>query len=330
MAIKGIYLRSVAVLAMVAFSGAAQTAAAAGRSPTRVKFGSIVETDNSVTSSLDGKLSSVTGLSAKLDLNAVTDTNFGPIDSVFKASGRGKISSSSSGQQTELKLFQLDEISVAFSGVKLGYYASWWQGKGVFANPDAAKLTSLSYESTNGLIKAGVSADVWEKNSSNKDLSMGAQGMFSGVLGEAAFTLIGGYDHSTKNFAIRGSASTKDIGPGVIELYAVLANGLNIYYDQAKYAAAIKYQLKLNDDIEFSPELQYLWDKGSFYRFKSSSNKQDVNVWKAGASLKYNISQNLSVKSLAEYSSDSAVKITAGLNFQGAFSDCGLFPCKSR
>ncbi|MBB3350649.1 hypothetical protein FHT70_000553 [Rhizobium sp. BK049] len=90
---------------------------------------------------------------------------------------------------------------------------------------------------------------------------------------------------------------TVAVGPGTLGLAVVYASNPNAYYNKAEWAIAAEYAIKATDKLKITPAVQY-YDN---YGITAGEFKDDVNAWKAGVTVDYQIVDNFSAKVSVQY-----------------------------
>ncbi|RPD37409.1 hypothetical protein C0030_002545 [Candidatus Liberibacter solanacearum] len=205
----------------------------------------------------------------------------------------------------------LDELYLNLRGVQAGYYKPWSnEVSSVYdkaaLNNDVGEITSLSYQRSFGLVKAGLSADILQQAANKRGFGIGY--MASYVFGKLKSTVTGGYDTYNKHLAVRGNVSARLSNSSSFDFGALWANGKNSYYDQSQSSIFAGYKVNIRDNISISPGAQYFWDKDKF----TTSKKQ--NSWTAGVGMEYEFSKDITVKLSTLYDSrpNKGVNVTLG------------------
>ncbi|ACT56787.1 porin [Candidatus Liberibacter asiaticus] len=197
----------------------------------------------------------------------------------------------------------VEELSLSMKGARLGYYKSWSDEVNPVYSPttlynDARgldKMMSLSYRHSFGLLKAGLSTDLLQKDGLKQVLGIGY--MASYAIGKIRSTVTGGYDAGTNNVAIRANISSPVSRAGTLDCGAVWASGDNSYYDKSKYSVFAGYKFDVAKSITISGGGQYFGD----------INKTGKDGWSAGISAKYMISSGLEAQASVAFN-DNFVK----------------------
>jgi hypothetical protein len=201
----------------------------------------------------------------------------------------------------------IDEAYIDLDGFRVGRFASWWDNDfsgetDVMGN--VTKTNSARYLYDNGDFYAGIALEdigVYTNRlpghlPDNPDNNaLGIDGSVGGKVGSFTYQVYGGYDAGQQEGAVVARIGA-EIGPGLFELAGIYSTDPNQYYDASEWAIAAQYAIKVTDKFTVTPGVQYNdkidIDNGSF---------DGGHMWRAGATLDYQVVQNLSAKLSATY-----------------------------
>ncbi|WP_043612092.1 porin [Ensifer sp. ZNC0028] len=252
---------------------------------------------------------------AQLILEAKNDTEYGALTSY--------IAIQADTDNDAHNNFKLDEAYIQLAGLRAGHFASWWDkglnGETDISGNDTTVFNSISYTYDAGAFQAGIAIDELEGLTS-KNNGVGVEGIVSVSLGGASFDLLGGYDTEVKQGAIRGLVSA-DLGPGVLQGFAVWSSDPNSYWSTSKWSVAASYRLNVTDRLAITPGAQYFGDLrrnvlfNAAWRGAASPNESfgNGNAWKVGVTADYKITEGLDVRTTVNY-----VKVDYNDTFKGS------------
>ncbi|MEG8098724.1 porin [Candidatus Liberibacter brunswickensis] len=195
----------------------------------------------------------------------------------------------------------LDELYLSMRGIKAGHYKPWKDEinhayKAIVYNKSyngLDKMTSLSYINSFRHLKAGLSADLLQKQDNKQGFGIGYMAAYN--VGRMTSTITGGYDTDTKKVAVRGNISSH-IGPrGTVDFGAIWANGANSYYDKSKYSVFAGYKVDVIRNVTVAAGAQYFWDVDSF------TGDAGKNSWSTGVNATYDIQRNFQAEAAISY-----------------------------
>jgi hypothetical protein len=107
---------------------------------------------------------------------------------------------------------------------------------------------------------------------------------------------------------------TVAIGPGTLGLAAAWASGPNAYYEESEWTVAAEYAVKATDKLTLTPGVQYFDNirNGSYGDggVTNTTDFSDVDVWKAGLTVDYQIVENFYAKASLQYQDHRALRMT--------------------
>ncbi len=254
----------------------------------------------------------------QVQFTAKSDTEYGPLTGVIVLQANAD---DASAQKT-----QLDSAYLDIAGFRAGLFYSWWDD-GLSGETDDLGSpntlhNSIRYQYETGNFYAGISVDELEDGYFPADGSEGPNdfGVAIGLGGKAgAFTyqITAGYDTDNEEGAVR-AMGTVAVGPGTLGLAAIYSTNPNGYYAKAEWVVAAEYAIKATDKLKITPAVQYY---GNYGTTADGEFKDDVDAWKAGVTIDYQIVDNLSAKVSVQYlDPDGADDVTSGFfRLQRAF-----------
>jgi len=251
----------------------------------------------------------------QVQFTAKSDTEYGPLTGVMVLQVNADNASS---QQSKL-----DSAYIDIAGFRAGLFYGWWDD-GLSGETDdvGSRVTlrnSIRYQYEAGNFYAGVSVDELEdgyygtgENPNNVGVAVGIGGK-AGVFG---YQVTAGYDTDNEEGAVR-AMGTVAIGPGTLGLAAVYSSGPNSYYQAAEWAVAAEYAIKATDKLKITPGFQYYGN----YGITAGEFNDNVDSWKAGVTLDYQVVDNFLMKASVQYQdTDNADDVTTGyFRIQRAF-----------
>lgn len=290
MNIKSLLLGSAAALAVVSGAHAADAIVAAEPEPaeyvkvcdafgtgyfyipgteTCLKIGGYVRENISCDSgSTARKWNAVT--KADISLSAKSETDIGNVAGFIELNTEADNATSGN--------FSIDSAYMEFAGLKVGYYAGFFDA-GIGENSgwaDKSKFNAVSYSYSGDGFGFGIGLD----ETTNTADGVGIEGQITASAGSVSAKLIGAYDTDASQGAIKGILSA-DVGPGSFSLAGVWSNGQNIYTGSRKWAVGAAYSIKATDKLTFMPE------------FQVSENLSNQQEWFVGALTSYQITDGL-------------------------------------
>lgn len=256
----------------------------------------------------------------QVQFTSKSDTEYGPLTGVIVLQANAN---NASDQETILDSAYLD-----IAGFRAGLFYSWWDD-GLSGETDnlasgSTLHNSIRYQYESGDFYAGLSVDELEDSIHGTRLVENADGSFglgetrnnvgiaAGLGGKAgAFTyqLIGGYDTDTEEGAIR-AMGTVAFGPGTFGLAAAWASGPNAYYEESEWTIAAEYAIKATDKLTLTPGVQYFdnirnggygSNDANVSGVTNTTDFSDVDIWKAGLTVDYQIVENFYAKASLQY-----------------------------
>ena len=288
-----------------------------------IRFNVVTGRDASGTSDWDA------GSRAQFNIDTRTDTELGAL--------RGYI-----GFRAEPDAVGVDgtvfaeQAFIELGGLKVGKFYSWWDDD-LSSETDVLSTNSLfnsiRYTYDAGSFWAGISVDELEGTNASfvrlsgtpaaalsreSDNNVGITGGIGGKFGAATVQLIGSYDVDQEEGAVRLLASA-EIGPGTLGVSGIWASGVNAYYAESEWAAAIEYGIKATDRLTITPAFQYsgnvankttgatlagltgggaLTGTSTYYVVNDWTNNDE---WRAGVTVDYKFTEGLTGKLAATY-----------------------------
>ena len=251
----------------------------------------------------------------QVQFTAKSDTEYGPLTGVIVMQFNADNASSQNAK--------LDSAYLDVAGFRAGLFYSWWDD-GLSGETDdiGSPVTlhnSIRYQYETDAFYAGISVDELEDSPFYKGETANNFGVAVGLGGKAgifSYQITAGYDVDNEEGAIR-AMGTAAVGPGTLGLAVVYATNPNAYYNKAEWAIAAEYAIKATDKLKITPAVQY-YDN---YGVTAGEFNDDVNAWKAGVTIDYQIVENLSAKVSVQYlDADNADDVTSGyFRLQRAF-----------
>ncbi len=232
----------------------------------------------------------------QVQFTAKSDTEYGPLTGVIVLQANADNASSQSTI--------LDSAYIDIAGFRAGLFYSWWDD-GLSGETDSLASNdtlhnSIRYQYESGDFYAGLSVDELESGihtalgESSNDVGIAAG--IGGKAGVFSYQLIGGYDTDTEEGAIRGMG-TVAIGPGTLGLAAAWASGPNAYFEESEWTVAAEYAIQATDKFKITPAVQYFANAKNADR----TDFTDVDIWKAGVTLDYQIVENFYAKASVQW-----------------------------
>jgi opacity protein-like surface antigen len=194
----------------------------------------------------------------------------------------------------------LDEAYIELGGFRVGTFLNWWDndliGETEIAS-NVTRFTSVRYVYDGGTFRAGLSVDEipdyfdYLAGIGNVHNGFGVSGMVAATLGGVNFELLGAYDDSTEEGAVRAWLSA-EVGPGTLEIMGLYASGPNAYYQAAEWSVAADYSFKATEKLTITPGAQYFGD----YLLVDGND-----AWRVGLTVDYAIVDNLALKATVNY-----------------------------
>jgi hypothetical protein len=202
---------------------------------------------------------------------------------------------------------EIDEAYITLGGFKVGYMYNYWDSdlSGETDDIGSNRLNSVGYNYTGDSFSAGVFVDELSKRYSEGPVGasnaygndgVGVEAQISGAFGPVSASLLGGYDFHVNDGSIRAILSA-DVGPGTLSGAGVWSSGANAYYDLAEWTVAVQYAAKLGDKFTITPAFQYWSDA----RWDAEGDFGGGDVWRAGVTLDYKITEGLTSKVSLQY-----------------------------
>ncbi|WP_105402849.1 porin [Neorhizobium sp. T7_12] len=198
----------------------------------------------------------------------------------------------------------INEAYIQLGGFRVGRWLNWWDANdlpGELDNLGSNRLQSISYTYTGSAFTAGIQVDELSRARGLGGQNVGIEAVVQAAIGPAKLELLGSYDFSAENGAIRAIGSVA-VGPGTFYLSGVWSSGDNAYYGVADTAAgeaavAVAYSFKATDKLEIIPDAQYIWNTqadadGDFF---------GDDLWGAGVTVNYQIVENFAAKVAVNY-----------------------------
>jgi len=238
-----------------------------------------------------------------VQFTAKSDTEYGPLTGVIVLQTDADNASSQSSY--------LDSAYIDIAGFRAGLFYSWWDD-GLSGETDSLASNStlhnsIRYQYESGDFYAGISVDELEDaihtslGETSNDVGIAAG--IGGKAGAFSYQLIGGYDTDTEEGAVRGMA-TVAIGPGTLGLAAAWASGPNAYFEESEWTVAAEYAIQATDKFKITPAVQYFANAkngGQVAGTSTVTDFTDVDIWKAGVTLDYQIVENFYAKASVQW-----------------------------
>ncbi len=245
---------------------------------------------------------------ARVAFDAKSDTELGTLTSfiaIHGESGHGglgldienaELVGLGSGASSD---FYIDEAYIELGGFRVGTFLNWWDNDLIGETETASNITrftSVRYVYDGGTFRAGLSVDEIPDytdllTNATYHNGFGVSGMVAATLGGVNFELLGAYDDSTEEGAVRAWLSA-EVGPGTFELMGLYASGPNAYYDAAEWSVAADYSFKATEKLTITPGAQYFGDYGLI---------DGNDAWRVGLTVDYAIVDNLALKATVNY-----------------------------
>ncbi len=252
----------------------------------------------------------------QVQFTAKSDTEYGPLTGVIVLQTNADNASSQSAV--------LDSAYIDIAGIRAGLFYSWWDD-GLSGETDdiGSKVTlhnSLRYQYETSDFYAGVSVDELEDGVYKTGESSNNVGVAVGLGGKAGiftYQITAGYDTDNEEGAVR-AMGTVAIGPGTLGLAGVYSSNPNSYYSKSEWALAAEYAIKATDKLKITPAVQYY---GNYGAINGNTDFANVDAWKYGVTVDYQIVDNLYAKATVNYLDvDNADGVTTGFfRLQRAF-----------
>jgi len=235
-----------------------------------------------------------------VNLDARNDTELGTLRSYIN------VEANAGGSEGD---FYIDEAFIELAGFKVGYFYSWWDS-GINGETDKLSSNSLfnsiAYTYDGGTWRAGLSIDELDGGSNDvllfdpiagfsiaadrhNDIGVAATVGFS--LGGVNLDILGGYDNSTEEGAIRAILSA-EAGPGTFQLAGIWASDPNAYWNYSEWTVAASYAFKATEKLTITPAVQY---------FDNLAFVDDTHQWRVGATVGYEVVSGLNVLATADW-----------------------------
>ena len=227
-----------------------------------------------------------------------SDTEYGPLTGVIVL----QTDADNAAEQNSY----LDSAYIDIAGFRAGLFYSWWDD-GLSGETDSLASNStlhnsIRYQYESGDFYAGLSVDELEDSIhtglGESGNNVGIAAGIGGKAGAFSYQLIGGYDTDTSEGAVRGMA-TVAIGPGTLGLAAAWASGPNAYFEESEWTVAAEYAIQATDKFKITPAVQYFANAkngGQDGTISTVTDFTDVDIWKAGVTLDYQIVENFYAK----------------------------------
>ncbi|KRB61960.1 hypothetical protein ASE04_20890 [Rhizobium sp. Root708] len=252
----------------------------------------------------------------QVQFTAKSDTEYGPLTGVIVLQTNADNASSQAAV--------LDSAYIDIAGIRAGLFYSWWDD-GLSGETDdiGSKVTlhnSFRYQYEADSFYAGISADELEdgvfktgENGNNIGIAVG----LGGKAGIFTYQITAGYDTDNEEGAVR-AMGTVAIGPGVLGLAGVYSSNPNSYYSKSEWALVAEYAIKATDKLKITPAVQYY---GNYGAISGNTDFANVDAWKYGVTVDYQIVDNLYAKATVNYlDADNADGVTTGFfRLQRAF-----------
>ena len=238
---------------------------------------------------------------AQLDVTAKSDTELGTLTSV--ASLRFEYGDDTLYSSNANTVY-INEAYIQLGGFRVGRWLNWWDANdlpGELDNLGSNRLNSIQYVYTGSAFTAGIQVDELSRAIGDGGQNVGIEAIVQAAIGPAKIELLGSYDFSAEDGAIRAIGSVA-VGPGTFYLSGVWSSGDNAYYGvtdtgAGEAAVAVAYSFKATDKLEIIPEAQYIWNTeadadGDFF---------GDDAWGAGVTVNYQIVENFAAKVAVNY-----------------------------
>ena len=114
---------------------------------------------------------------------------------------------------------------------------------------------------------------------------------------------------------------TVAIGPGTLGLAAAWASGPNAYFEESEWTVAAEYAIQATDKLKLTPAVQYFSNYKNGGQDNSTSTVtdfSDVDIWKAGLTVDYQIVENFYAKASLQWQDHTSASEDDD-NFSGYF-----------
>jgi hypothetical protein len=244
----------------------------------------------------------------QVQFTSKSDTEYGPLTGVIVL----QTDADNASEQSSY----LDSAYIDIAGFRAGLFYSWWDD-GLSGETDSLASNStlhnsIRYQYESGDFYAGISVDELEDSVhyslGERSNDVGIAAGIGGKAGAFSYQLIGGYDTDPEEGAIRGMG-TVAICPGTLGLAAAWASGPNAYFEESEWTIAGEYAIQATDKLKITPAVQYFANakngsQTSFTGFGTGSSVTDftdVDIWKAGVTLDYQIVENFYAKASVQW-----------------------------
>ncbi|MDR6815186.1 hypothetical protein J2X76_000340 [Neorhizobium sp. 2083] len=256
----------------------------------------------------------------QLDVTAKSDTELGTLTSVasvrFEANQDNGYASNGTVGGRDVTGAYINEAYIQLGGLKMGRYLTWWD-KGINGESDwnsagQTRMQAVSYTYTGSAFSAGIQVDELSRARGLGGQNVGIEGIVTAKFGSVAFDLLGSYDFSAENGAIRALVSAP-VGPGTFQALAVWSSGLgdanfdNAYYSRGEWALAASYAFKVSDKLTITPGGTYVWNS----EVDAGGDFTGDDSWRAGVTVDYTIVPGFVAKVTANYNDSTS---NAGVN----------------
>jgi hypothetical protein len=246
----------------------------------------------------------------QLDFTAKSDTELGTLTSVasvrFEANQDTVYTSNGSSGGN-----YINEAYIQLGGFKVGRYYNPWD-KGINGESDwnsgtqNTRMQSVGYFYTGSAFTAGVQVDELSRVAGLGGQNVGIEAIVTTKFGGVAFDLLGAYDFSAENGAVRALISAP-VGPGTLQALAVWSSGVgdanfdNAYYNRGEWALAASYAFKVSDKLTITPGGTYVWNS----EVDADGEYTGDDAWRAGVTVDYTIVPGFTAKVTANYNDTS-------------------------
>ncbi|GMB81703.1 porin [Shinella zoogloeoides] len=226
-----------------------------------------------------------------VNFDARTDTELGTLRSYINFEGVG---GGTTGND-----FYVDEAFLELGGFKAGWFYSWWDS-GINGENDSlgnvTEFNSIAYTYDGGTWRAGISLDEIEYDQDHAGVldhhhDIGVAGTVGFSLGGVNLDVLGGYDNSVEEGAIRAILSA-DLGPGTLQVAGIWASDANAYWDYSEWTVAASYAFKATEKLTITPAVQY---------FDNLAFVDDTHQWRVGATVGYEVVSGLNILATADW-----------------------------
>ncbi|CDZ62504.1 porin [Neorhizobium galegae] len=249
----------------------------------------------------------------QLDFTAKSDTELGTLTSVasVRFEANQDVGYESNGSSSGA---YINEAYIQLGGFKVGRYynpwdkgingeSDWNSGSGAFAN---TRMQSVGYFYTGSAFTAGVQVDELSRVQGLGGQNVGLEAIVTTKFGGVAFDLLGAYDFSAENGAVRALISAP-VGPGTLQALAIWSSGVgdanfqNAYYNRGEWALAASYAFKVSDKLTITPGGTYVWNS----EVDADGEFTGDDAWRAGVTVDYTIVPGFTAKVTANYNETS-------------------------